>query len=123
MYFYELHEGDDEVFSDLLLFRDEQMEPEDFFELVQAIRRRSSGHVRGKIPSSRRSPSSSSATTGSSRLRRPPEASVNVSPDEKENFLADLDAPEESARFRTVLADFSRGRPPELSERSLGVSG
>ena len=38
MYFYELHEGDDEVFSDLLLVHDEQMEPEDFFELVQAIR-------------------------------------------------------------------------------------
>ena len=38
MYFYELHEGDDEVFSDLLLVHDDQMEPEDFFELVQAIR-------------------------------------------------------------------------------------
>jgi len=38
LYFYELHEGDDEVFSDLLLVHDDQMEPEDFFELVQAIR-------------------------------------------------------------------------------------
>ena len=38
MYFYELHEGDDDVFSDLLLVHDEQIEPEDFFELVQAIR-------------------------------------------------------------------------------------
>ena len=37
-YFYELHEGDDDVFSDLLLVHDEQIEPEDFFELVQAIR-------------------------------------------------------------------------------------
>jgi hypothetical protein len=38
LYFYELHEGDDEVFSDLLLEHDEQIEPEDFFELVQAVR-------------------------------------------------------------------------------------
>ena len=38
MFFYELHEGDDDVFSDLLLVHDEQFEPEDFFELVQAIR-------------------------------------------------------------------------------------
>ena len=40
MYFYELHEGDDDVFSDLLLVHDEQIEPEDFFELVQAIRQK-----------------------------------------------------------------------------------
>jgi vacuolar-type H+-ATPase subunit I/STV1 len=38
LYFYELHEGDDDVFSDLLLVHDEQIEPEDFFELVQAVR-------------------------------------------------------------------------------------
>jgi hypothetical protein len=38
LYFYELHEGDDDVFTDVLLVHDEQMEPEDFFELVQAIR-------------------------------------------------------------------------------------
>ena len=40
MFFYELHEGDDEVFTDLLLVSEEEMEPEDFFELVQAIRER-----------------------------------------------------------------------------------
>jgi hypothetical protein len=40
LYFYELHEGDDDIFSDLLLVHDEQFEPDDFFELVQTIRRR-----------------------------------------------------------------------------------
>ena len=40
MYFYELHEGDDDLFSDVLLARDEEIEPEDFFDLVQSIRRR-----------------------------------------------------------------------------------
>ena len=38
MYFYELHEGDEEVFSDLLLVSEDQMDPEDFYELVQAVR-------------------------------------------------------------------------------------
>ena len=40
MYFYELHEGDDDLYSDVLLAREEEIEPEDFFDLVQSIRRR-----------------------------------------------------------------------------------
>ena len=40
MYFYELHEGDDDLFSDLLLAREEEMDPELFLETVQSIRRR-----------------------------------------------------------------------------------
>ena len=40
MYFYELHEGDDDLFSDLLLAREDEIPPDLFFELVQDIRRR-----------------------------------------------------------------------------------
>ncbi len=40
MYFYELHEGDDELYSDVILAREEDIPPEDFFDLVQSIRRR-----------------------------------------------------------------------------------
>ena len=40
MFFYELHEGDDEVYSDVLLATETEIEPEEFFELVQSIRRR-----------------------------------------------------------------------------------
>jgi len=40
MYFYELHEGNDEVFSDLLLAHDELFEPDEFYEMVQRIRHR-----------------------------------------------------------------------------------
>jgi hypothetical protein len=40
MYFYELHEGEDDVFSDLLLAHDELFEADEFFEMVQLIRRR-----------------------------------------------------------------------------------
>jgi hypothetical protein len=40
VHFYELHEGDNEVFSDVLLAHEEEYEPDEFFELVQSIRRR-----------------------------------------------------------------------------------
>ncbi len=40
MFFYELREGDDDIFADVLLVREEEMEADDFFELVQEIRRR-----------------------------------------------------------------------------------
>jgi len=40
VYFYELHEGDEDVFSDVLLARDDELNADDFFELVQSIRRR-----------------------------------------------------------------------------------
>ncbi len=43
MYFYELHEGDDDLYSDVLLACEEEIAPEDFFDLVQAIRRRIAG--------------------------------------------------------------------------------
>ena len=41
VYFYELHEGDEDIFSDVLLARDDEMDAEEFFELVQSVRRRS----------------------------------------------------------------------------------
>jgi hypothetical protein len=40
VFFYELHEGDAEIFSDLLMVHEELYEPDEFFELVQQIRRR-----------------------------------------------------------------------------------
>jgi hypothetical protein len=43
MFFYELHEGDDEVYSDVLLYSDSEWEPDEFFDLVQSVRRRVQG--------------------------------------------------------------------------------
>jgi hypothetical protein len=40
VFFYELREGDDDIFADLLLLREEEMDAESFFELVQSIRAR-----------------------------------------------------------------------------------
>jgi hypothetical protein len=40
VFFYELHEGDDQVYSDVLVVSESEWEPDEFFELVQTIRRR-----------------------------------------------------------------------------------
>lgn len=40
MYFYELHEGEGDIFSDLILVHEERFEPDEFIELVRAASRR-----------------------------------------------------------------------------------
>jgi hypothetical protein len=40
VFFYELREGDDTIFADVLLVREEEMDADEFFELVQEIRKR-----------------------------------------------------------------------------------
>jgi len=39
LFFYELPARDEDVFSDVLLARDDEMDPDEFFELVQSVRR------------------------------------------------------------------------------------
>jgi hypothetical protein len=113
MHFYELHEGDDDVFADLLLAREDEMEAEEFFELVQSIRRRildtfeASTLVEAIADELERDYAFIAITDD--RLT----AAVNVSRDEEENFLADLDEPEEGVDYATILADLEaeNGRP------------
>lgn len=107
MYFYELHEGDDDVFSDLLLVSDEQIEPEDFFELVQSIRTKLKDTFEEDtlIEAIALELEREHGFTFISDARLT--ASVHVSPDEAENRLIDLDDELlESAEFRTLIADF-----------------
>lgn len=107
MYFYELHEGDDDVFSDLLLTSDEQIEPEDFFELVQAIRKKVQDTFEedSLIEAIALELERDHGFTFVSDARL--EASVHVSPDEAENRLIAIDDEiAESAEFRTLLAEF-----------------
>jgi len=105
MHFYELHEGDDEVFADLLLAREEEMEPEEFFDVVQSIRRRvvdnfeTTTLVEAIADELERDYGFIAVTDD--RLT----AAVNVSKEEDENFLADLDAPEDQVDYATILAD------------------
>ena len=113
MHFYELHEGDNEVFADLLLAREEEMEAEEFFDVVQSIRRRildtfeTQTLVEAIADELERDYGFIAVTD--ERLT----AAVNVSRDEEENFLADLDAPEDTMDYASILADLQAegGRP------------
>lgn len=109
MHFYELHEGDDDVFADILLVREEEMDPEEFFEVVQSIRARvvdsfEQDTLIEAIAEELEANYEFVAITDD-RLT----AAVNVSRDPEENFLADLDAPEESTDYATILADLQTG--------------
>ena len=87
MYFYELHEGDDELFSDVLLAREEEMPADDFFELVQGVRRQIQGHheedtlIEAIAVELERN--YAFLFVSDERIT----AAVNVSPDEDDNFL------------------------------------
>jgi hypothetical protein len=105
VFFYELREGDDDIFADLLLVREDEMDPEEFFELVQSIRLQVQDSFEqdtlieaiaeqlereyGFIPIS------------DDRLS----ASVNVSKIEDDNYLADIDD-EAGPDSRGIFVDF-----------------
>ena len=123
MFFYELHEGDNEVFTDVVVVSESEWEPDEFFELVQSIRRR--------IQDSFIQDSLSEAIAielerdhgfvhvSDDRLV----AAVNISTDDAENFLVsteveladaaedddDIDPEQdldEGKAFNTVIAEF-----------------
>jgi hypothetical protein len=94
VYFYELHEGDDDLFSDLLLARETVMEPHVFFDIVQTIRRRVQDNFEhdtliAAIAEELERDFDFIAITDERLV-----AAVNVSQKEADNFLADLDASE-----------------------------
>jgi hypothetical protein len=114
MHFYELHEGDDDVFSDILLAREDEIEPEEFFELVQGIRHRI-------IDTSQHDTLIEAIAEELERLHEfiaitddRLTAAVNVSRAEEDNFLAELDElPGENVDYLSVLADLQpEGRRP-----------
>ena len=117
MFFYELREGDGNIFADVLLVREEEMDADSFFELVQSIRRRIQDsfeqdtlieaiaeeleHDYEFIPIS------------DERLS----ASVNVSKQDDENYLASIDSDDDddpdSPDYRGIFVDMpgDRARP------------
>jgi hypothetical protein len=120
VYFYELHEGDNDVFADLLLARDEEMEPEVFFQTVQAIRENVIGSFEHdtliEAIADELERNHGFIFISDDRLT----AAVNVSRDPDQTFLADLEAEEEDeddeeafgdADFRSIVADFN-AKPP-----------
>jgi hypothetical protein len=111
VFFYELHEGDDEIYSDVLLVHDTEMDPEEFFELVQSIRRRiqetyeDDTLIEAIAVELERDHGFTFVHDG--RLS----AAVNVSPEDAENFLAEVgidedDDLEPEADYKAVLAEF-----------------
>ena len=121
MFFYELHEGDEEIYSDVLLARDDEMDPDEFYELVQSIRRRVQDSYEDdtliEAVAAELERDHGFTFVSDERLT----AAVNVSPEESENFLVGIDSPDEvdnserDADYRAILADFDPdpdgGRP------------
>ena len=131
MFFYELHEGDNEVFSDVLVVSESEWEADEFFELVQTIRRRiQDGYIHDTLSEAiavELERDHGFIHVSDDRLV----ASVNISTDDEQNFLAELEVdiadaeededdddedPEqdldEGKAYSTVVAEFDpdRGR-------------
>jgi hypothetical protein len=113
MHFYELHEGDDEVFSDVLLAHEEEYEPDEFFELVQSIRRRVQAGFEDDtlIEAIAAALERDHGFTFVSDERLT--AAVKVSRDDDENFLIRTDAGEDAdddldADYVTITAELDR---------------
>ncbi len=125
MFFYELHEGDDKVYSDVLVVSESEWEPDEFFELVQSIRRRIQDTYQHdtliEAIAVELEREHGFVYVGDDRLV----AAVNVSTVESDNFLAELeveladaeedadddddDDDEDRTDFRSVLVDFEPG--------------
>jgi len=91
MYFYELHEGDADLFYDVLLSHDEEMGADEFFTIVQTLRRQlqdsfATDTLVGAIAEELER-HYGFVFISDDRLT----AAVNVSKIEDDNFLADLD--------------------------------
>jgi hypothetical protein len=91
VFFYELHEGDDEVYSDVLVVSESEWEPEEFFQLVQTIRRRIQDQYHhdtlSEAIATELERDHGFVHVSDDQLS----AAVNVSVVEEENFLADLE--------------------------------
>lgn len=92
MFFYELHEGDEAVYSDVLVVSESEWEPQEFFDLVQRIRRDvQDGYAQDTLIEAIAlvlERDHGFIYVSDDRLG----AAVNVSTQEAENFIADLDA-------------------------------
>jgi hypothetical protein len=108
VHFYELHEGDDDVFFDVLLFREDEMDPEEFYTVVQSIRHRiqdsHGGDTLVEAIAEELEQDYGFVYVSDDRLT----AAVNVSKVEEDNFLADLEPEglDEEVDYAAVYADF-----------------
>ena len=122
MYFYELHESDDDLYSDALLTHELEFSAEEFFELVQEARRRVQDSFEEDTlveAIARELERTQDFTYVSDGMLV---AAVNVSRIEDENFVADVggdegddaddDLDDESDEgFRSLIVDLDREPP------------
>jgi hypothetical protein len=114
VFFYELREGDDDIFADVLLAREEEMDAESFFELVQSIRRRLNGAFEQdtliEAIAQELEHDYEFIAISDDRLS----ASVNVSKVDDDNYLADIDTEDDEPDYRGIFVDLpprDGGRP------------
>jgi hypothetical protein len=122
VFFYELHEGDSEVYSDVLVVSESEWEPQEFFDLVQSIRRRIQDTfvhdtLSEAIAVELERDHGFIYISDDSLI-----ASVNVSTDEADNFIARLevemadeeeddddDDDEDETDYRAIIVDIDPG--------------
>jgi hypothetical protein len=118
VYFYELHEGDDEIYSDVILASEHEMDPDEFFELVQSIRRRVQDAYEDdtliEAIAVELEREHGFVYISDERLT----AAVNVSVEEADNFLAEVgpvddDAEARDVDYRAVIAEFDPDGDPD----------
>ncbi len=126
MFFFELHEGDSDVYSDVLVVSESEWEPQEFFELVQTIRRRIQNqyHLDTLVEAIALELERDHGFIYVSDDQLV--ASVNVSTEESDNFLAKLeveiadseedddddeaeDDAENRVDYRAIIAEFDPG--------------
>ncbi len=116
MFFYELREGDDDIFADVLLVREEEMGADSFFELVQSIRVRIQDSFEEdtliEAIADELEKDHGFVAISDDRLT----ASVNVSKLDDDNYLASTDSDEEDDDefdYRGLFVDMpnDRNRP------------
>lgn len=121
MHFYELHEGDGDVFGDILLAREEEMEPDAFFEVVQSIRLRIKNTYQHdtliEAIAAELEEDHEFIVIGDDRLT----AAVNVSKIEDDNFLADLEGEAEDDPDQADLDDLTALDADDAEFRSMVV--
>jgi hypothetical protein len=112
VFFYELREGDDDIFADLLLVREEEMDPESFFDLVQSIRQRVEDTFEQdtliEAIAEELERDFEFIAISDDRLS----ASVNVSKNEEDNYLADIDSEDEGPDYRGIFLDLPGDNRP-----------
>jgi len=121
VYFYELHEGDEDVFSDVLLARDDEMDPDEFFELIESVRRQVqdsySDDTLIEAIAAELEREHGFIFVSDDRLT----AAVNVSTVDEENFLVAIDTAEDLAEdergadYRAIIAEYDpHGEDPKV---------